>query len=117
MPQRASQRKFGKSLELHLAKQKKQKLKENKKTDVCRREKCIEKENVCFEAARRESIKEDKNIFFWWGLLHGPQQGPDRKKEKKTIRLGKGKLLPKTEKPSLKKPKSEKLAHARKSTS
>jgi len=21
-------------------------------------------------------------FFFWWGLLHGPQQGPDRKKEK-----------------------------------
>ena len=60
MPQRASQRKFGKSLELHLAKQKKQKLKENKKTDVCRREKCIEKENVCFEEAGRESIKENE---------------------------------------------------------
>jgi hypothetical protein len=38
-------------------------------------------------------------------------------KEKKPKRLGKGKLLPKTEKPSLKKPQSEKLAHARKSTS
>jgi len=33
-------------------------------------------------------------FFFWWGLLHGPQQGPDRMKEK-PIRLGKGKLLPK----------------------
>ena len=21
-------------------------------------------------------------FFLWWGLLHGPQQGPDRKKEK-----------------------------------
>ena len=21
-------------------------------------------------------------FFFWWGLLHGPQQGPDRMKEK-----------------------------------
>jgi hypothetical protein len=31
-------------------------------------------------------------------------------KEKKPKRLGKGKLLPKTEKPSLKKPQSEKLA-------
>jgi len=38
MPQRASQRKFGKSLKLHLAKQKKQKLEEHE-TDVCRREK------------------------------------------------------------------------------
>jgi len=28
-------------------------------------------------------------------LLHGPQQGPDRMKGKKPIRLGKGKLLPK----------------------
>ena len=28
-------------------------------------------------------------FFFWWGLLHGPQQGPDRMKEK-PIRLGKG---------------------------
>jgi len=50
-------------------------------------------------------------------LLHGPQQGPDRMKEKKPIRLGKGKLLPKTEKNLLEKPQSEKLAHARKSTS
>jgi hypothetical protein len=41
-------------------------------------------------------------FFFWWGLLHGPQQGPDRMKEKNLLRLGKGKLLPKTEKPSLK---------------
>jgi len=38
-------------------------------------------------------------FFFWWGLLHGPQQGPDRKKEKKPIRLGKGKLLPKQKNP------------------
>ena len=38
-------------------------------------------------------------FFFWWGLLHGPQQGPDRMKEKKTIRLGKGKLLPKQKNP------------------
>jgi len=30
-------------------------------------------------------------FFFWWGLLHGPQQGPDRMKEKNPIRLGKGK--------------------------
>ena len=22
------------------------------------------------------------DFFFWWGLLHGPQQGPDRMKEK-----------------------------------
>ena len=57
MPQRASQRKFGKNLKLHLAKQEKQKLHE---TDVCRREKCIEKENVCFKEARRESIKENE---------------------------------------------------------
>jgi len=38
-------------------------------------------------------------FFFWWGLLHGPQQGPNRMKEKKTIRLGKGKLLPKQKNP------------------
>jgi len=38
-------------------------------------------------------------FFFWWGLLHGPQQGPDRMKEKKPIRLGKGKLLPKQKNP------------------
>jgi hypothetical protein len=31
-------------------------------------------------------------------LLHGPQQGPDRMKEK-PIRLGKGKLLPKQKNP------------------
>jgi hypothetical protein len=62
MPRRASQRKFGKSLKLHLAKQKKQKLKETRNS-VCRREKCIEKENVCFEEARRESIKEDKKKY------------------------------------------------------
>jgi len=37
-------------------------------------------------------------FFFWWGLLHGPQQGPDRMKEK-PIRLGKGKLLPKQKNP------------------
>ena len=37
-------------------------------------------------------------FFFWWGLLHGPQQGPDRVKEK-PIRLGKGKLLPKQKNP------------------
>ena len=37
-------------------------------------------------------------FFFFFGggcytvlLLHGPQQGPDRMKEKKPIRLGKGK--------------------------
>jgi len=48
-------------------------------------------------------------------LLHGPQQGPDRMKEK-PIRLGKGKLLPK-QKTFLEKPQSEKLAHARKSIS
>jgi hypothetical protein len=24
----------------------------------------------------------DIYFFFWWGLLHGPQQGPDRMKEK-----------------------------------
>ena len=59
MHQRASQRKFGKGLKLHLAKQKKQKLEETW-TNVCRREKCIEKENVCFEEARRESIKENE---------------------------------------------------------
>ena len=52
MPQRASQRKFGKSLKLHLAKQKTQKHVIEKK--------CIEKENVCFEKARRESIKENE---------------------------------------------------------
>jgi len=46
MPQRASQRKFAKSLKLHLAKQKKQELEET--------------ENVCFEEARRESIKENE---------------------------------------------------------
>ena len=38
-------------------------------------------------------------FFFWWGLLHGPQQGPDRMKEKKPIILGKGKLLPKQKNP------------------
>jgi hypothetical protein len=38
-------------------------------------------------------------FFFWWGLLHGPQQGPDRMKGKKPIRLGKGKLLPKQKNP------------------
>ena len=38
-------------------------------------------------------------VFFWWGLLHGPQQGPDRMKEKNPIRLGKGKLLPKQKNP------------------
>jgi hypothetical protein len=37
-------------------------------------------------------------FFFWWGLLHSPQQGPDRMKEK-AIRLGKGKLLPKQKNP------------------
>jgi len=37
-------------------------------------------------------------FFFGWGLLHGPQQGPDRMKEK-PIRLGKGKLLPKQKNP------------------
>ena len=58
MPQRASQQKFGKSLKLHLANQKKQKLEET--WNRCRREKCIEKENVCFEEARRESIKENE---------------------------------------------------------
>ena len=40
-----------------------------------------------------------KIFFFWWGLLHGPQQGPDRMKEKKPKRLGKGKLLPKQKNP------------------
>ena len=32
-------------------------------------------------------------FFFWWGLLHGPQQGPDRKKEKykNTYKTGKRK--------------------------
>jgi len=59
MHQRASQRKFGKGLKLHLAKQKKQKVEETRK-DVCRREKCIEKENVCFEEAQRESNKESE---------------------------------------------------------
>ena len=29
-------------------------------------------------------------FFFWWGLLHGPQQGPDRMKEK-TYKTGKRK--------------------------
>ena len=38
-------------------------------------------------------------FFFWWGLLHGPQQGPDRMKEKKPMRLEKGKLLPKQKNP------------------
>jgi len=38
-------------------------------------------------------------FFFWWGLLHGPQQGPDRMRGKKPIRLGKGKLLPKQKNP------------------
>jgi len=38
-------------------------------------------------------------FFFWWGLLHGPQQGPDRMKEKKPIRLGEGILLPKQKNP------------------
>jgi hypothetical protein len=29
-------------------------------------------------------------FFFWWGLLHGPQQGPDRMMEK-TYKTGKKK--------------------------
>ena len=29
-------------------------------------------------------------FFFWWGLLHSPQQGPDRMKEK-TYKTGKRK--------------------------
>ena len=37
-------------------------------------------------------------FFFWWGLLHGPQQGPDRQKEK-TSKTGKRKLLPKQKNP------------------
>jgi len=57
MPQRASQRRFGKSLKLHLGKQKKQSMKQRS----VYREVCIEKENVCFEEARRESIKENEN--------------------------------------------------------
>ena len=56
MPRRASQRKFGKSLKLHLAKQKKQKLKETRNS-VCRREKCIEKENVCFEEGEEKASR------------------------------------------------------------
>jgi hypothetical protein len=42
-----------------------------------------------------------ENFFFWWGLLHGPQQGPDRMKEK-TYKTGKRKTPASTEKPSLK---------------
>ena len=33
-------------------------------------------------------------VCFWWGLLHGPQQGPDRMKEK-TYKTG----LPKQKNP------------------
>ena len=77
MPQRASQQKFGKSLKLHLANQKKQKLEET--WNRCRREKCIEKENVCFEEARRESIMENEKKSCWYvsGSLykkHGQKQ-------------------------------------------
>jgi hypothetical protein len=38
----------------------------------------------------KAEVKSTIFFFFWWGLLHGPQQGPDRMKEKKPIRLGKG---------------------------
>ena len=55
-------------------------------------------------------------FFFWWGLLHGPQQGPDRMKEK-TYKTGKRKNPCLNRKTLLEKPQSEKLAHARKSTS
>ena len=55
-------------------------------------------------------------FFFWWGLLNGPQQGLDRMKEKnledwekENSCLNRKTLLEKTQ--------SEKLAHARKSTS
>ena len=44
------------------------------------------------------TLFKQSSFFFWWGLLHGPQQGPDRMKEK-PIRLGKGKLLPKQKNP------------------
>jgi hypothetical protein len=37
-------------------------------------------------------------FFVWWGLLHGPQQGPDRMKEK-TYKTGKRKFLPKQKNP------------------
>jgi hypothetical protein len=55
-------------------------------------------------------------FFFWWGLLHGPQQGPDRMKEK-TYKTGKKENSCLNRKTLLEKPQSEKLAHARKSTS
>jgi len=42
-----------------------------------------------------QQLAKDKKLnffffFFWWGLLHGPQQGPDRMKEK-TYNTGKRK--------------------------
>jgi len=42
--------------------------------------------------ARDNHLIEDNFFFFffWWGLLHGPQQGPDRMKEK-TYKTGKRK--------------------------
>jgi len=49
-----------------------------------------------------KTIQDDrgKRFFFWWGLLHGPQQGPDRMKGKKTYKTGKRKtLLPKQKNP------------------
>jgi len=71
---------------------------------------------VCYLCENGDYIQDEKHVIFpcigtehlrhqfihflfWWGLLHGPQQGPDRMKEKKPIRLGKGKLLPKQKNP------------------
>jgi len=56
-------------------------------------------------------------FFFLVGVVTRSSARAWQNEGKKPLRLGKGKLLPKTEKPSLKKPQSEKLAHARKSTS
>jgi len=38
-------------------------------------------------------------FFFWWGLLHGPQQGPDRMKEKNLKDLEKENSCLKQKKP------------------
>ena len=32
--------------------------------------------------ADQQELSKEAIFFFWWGLLHGPQQGPDRMKEK-----------------------------------
>ena len=75
MPQRASQRKFGKSLKLHLAKQKKQKLEETWNWCMLKRKVYRERERLFWRSAKRKHQGErEKSCWYVSGCVFKKSQ-------------------------------------------